>query len=105
MLGIVAEAMDDAALDEHTLAGANLGVLAIDPPRRDTRQSIDGLVPPVVMVRHRHAGIWLHRHLEHVNTAFRVVLAVKEPQFQTVEAYRFWHPKILPPLSPAEGCI
>lgn len=56
-------------LMKTAFAGRHVNVFAVDAPSCRSSQTIDDFVPTLVIVTHRHAGIRVQRHLEHVETA------------------------------------
>jgi hypothetical protein len=87
--------MHDAAFDEDGFAGRNVDILAVDPPARRARYSVNGLVPAFVIMRDRHPRVRLQRHFEHVDTAGGVVLALQKSQFERAEVDDFRHGHLL----------
>jgi hypothetical protein len=85
-LAVVAETMHDAAPDEHRLAGGECDVLAVDPPDRGAGEAVYQFVPALVVMRHRHAGIRLRRHLERVEAAAGRLAGVQEAEFEAADA-------------------
>src|SRR4051794_6752415 len=74
--------MHYSALAEYGLAGRKIAILAIDPPGRDAAQPVNRFVPAIMIMRDRHPCVRLQRHLEHVEAAFGVVLALQKFQLQ-----------------------
>ena len=83
--------MHDSALDEDGLAGHEIDILTVDPPGRNAGQPVDRLVPAIMVVRDRHPRVRLQRHLEHVEAASGVVLALQEFQLQRAKVDDFRH--------------
>src|SRR6202042_3059106 len=81
----------DAALDENRFPGPKVDIVAVNPPGRGAGESINRLVPPIVIMRHRHSGIRLHRHLEHVDTPGGLVLALEKFQPERAHLDDFNH--------------
>src|ERR1700733_14010299 len=93
--------MHDAALDEHGFAGSDVDIPAVNPPGRLAGQSVNGLIPALMIMRDGHARIRLPRHLEHVETAGRLVLVVEKPELEGTKIDGFSHDALLSRLAAA----
>ena len=87
--------MHDAAFDEDGFARPQVDVLAVNLPGRRPVKSKNRLVPAIMVVRYRHARVRLQRHLEHVDAAGGVVLALQESQPERAEVDDFRHATLL----------
>src|SRR3981081_4446940 len=83
--------MHNAAFDENGFAWRYLDIIAVDSPGRYALETVNRLIPAVVVVRNRHARVRLQRHLEHVDATGGVVLALQESQLQRAEVDDFRH--------------
>src|SRR5204862_6117126 len=90
-LRVVAKAVHHAALDEHALPGPDLDIAASDPKNGHAGEAVDRLVPALMMMRHRHAGVRLQRHLEDVDAAAGLVLALQKAKLHPRNAYDLRH--------------
>src|SRR6202035_1086390 len=87
----VGKAVHDAASDEDGFTRRQVDIPAVNPPGCRAAQSINRLVPAVMVMRYRHPRVRLQRHLEHVDAAGGVVLALQESQLERAEVDDFRH--------------
>src|SRR6202044_1355792 len=80
LLRLIAEGVNDPALDKDGLTRLGQEILAIDAPSRRAGQPLNRFVPALVIMGDRHTGVGLDRHLEGVETAGGLVLCLKEPK-------------------------
>lgn len=78
-----------------TVSPGVTSIFAVNPPGRGAGQSINRLVPAIMVVRYGHARVRLQRHLEYVDAAGGVVLALQESQPERAEVDDFRHGTLL----------
>ena len=86
LLRVVAEGVNDPALDEDGLTGPEHDVLAVDAPSRGAGQPVNGFVPALVIVRDGHARVRLDGHFERVEAAGGLFLGLQKPEFQAANS-------------------
>ena len=86
LLRIVAEGVNDPALDEDGLTGLEHDVLAVDAPGRSAGQPVNRFVPALVIMRDGHARVRLHRHLERVEAAGGLFFGLEKPELEAANS-------------------